>query len=430
MRKKHIKFSAIVISLIVLFIGVYYLFIKNRHRLSSDKNLNVILISIDAARADRFSFHGYPVNLTPNIDKLAYSGVVFRKTYCFAGNTSASMGSIFTSRIPYWPLEVPGGGPRWQVKHHYGFTRFQESGSLQAGIPKSLETIQTTLKKHDYTTIGISTNPYLTRDFNFNQGFDFFEEFSSNWRQPFPDWKPGEEGLGKALAKYILAYEAELFRIDKQIGLLMKNLRRRNVGDNTLVIIITDHGEEFAEHTFWDHRGQLYELIVNGLWVMHCPKLFPKPVMVEKRVSMIDLFPTLLDLLHLEGNDLSFDGKSQAPLLKKNLGEKGGLVFGLMDRRAYIVDEDYKLIVNRDFGKKDRGAHPDPPVAPIELFNLKQDPQELHNLADELPSMVDKLLIRLKQSFLEKGIRLWEGSQSGEVSEKTMERLRSLGYLK
>jgi membrane-anchored protein YejM (alkaline phosphatase superfamily) len=132
MRKKHIKFSAIVISLIVLFIGVYYLFIKNRHRLSSDKNLNVILISIDAARADRFSFHG----------------------------------------------------------------------------------------------------------------------FSSNWRQPFPDWKPGEEGLGKALAKYILAYEAELFRIDKQIGLLMKNLRRRNVGDNTLVIIITDHGEEFAEHTF------------------------------------------------------------------------------------------------------------------------------------------------------------------------------------
>ncbi len=508
MRKKHIKFSAIVISLIVLFTGVYYLFIKNRHRLSSDKNLNVILISIDAARADRFSFHGYPVNLTPNIDKLAYSGVVFRKTYCFAGNTSASMGSIFTSRIPYWPLEVPGGGPRWQVKHHYGFTRFQESGSLQAGIPKSLETIQTTLKKHDYTTIGISTNPYLTRDFNFNQGFDFFEEFSSNWRQPYasvervvskldsyiselkhkkffawihlmdlhyplrdfqkflneaksrglksgpeaspvsewtqeavnilsgfgkrhiPDWKPGEEGLGKALAKYILAYEAELFRIDKQIGLLMKNLRRRNVGDNTLVIIITDHGEEFAEHTFWDHRGQLYELIVNGLWVMHCPKLFPKPVMVEKRVSMIDLLPTLLDLLHLEGNDLSFDGKSQAPLLKKNLGEKGGLVFGLMDRRAYIVDEDYKLIVNRDFGKEDRGAHPDPPVAPIELFNLKQDPQELHNLADELPSMVDKLLIRLKQAFLEKGIRLWEGSQSREVSEKTRERLRSLGYLK
>lgn len=77
--------------------------------------------------------------------------------------------------------------------------------------------------------------------------------------------------------------------------------------------------------------------------------------MVEKRVSMIDLLPTLLDLLYLEGNDLSFDGESQAPLLKKNLGEKGGLVFGLMDRRAYIVDEDYKLIVNRDFGKKDRG---------------------------------------------------------------------------
>ena len=508
MGKKQIKFLAIVVLLILFFIAIYYFFIRNVPRLSSEKNINVVLISIDAVRTDRFSFYGYPVNLTPNIDKLAQSGVVFRKAYCYAGNTSASMGSIFTSRIPYWPLKVPGGGPRWHVKHHFGFTRFQERGNLRAGIPKSLETIQTTLKKHEYTTVGISTNPYLTRDFNFNQGFDFYEEFSSNWRQPYasvervvskldsylselkhkkffawihlmdlhyplrdfdkfldearsrglksgpeaspisewtqeavnilsgfgkrhiPGWKPGEEGLGKALSKYILAYEAELFRVDKQIGVLMENLRKHNLWDNTLVIIINDHGEEFAEHTYWDHRGQLYELIINGLWVMHCPKLFPKPVMVEKRVSLIDLFPTLLDLLHIEGNNLSLDGTSQAPLLKKNRGEKSGFVFGLMDRRAYIVDEDYKLIVNRDFGEKDRGAHPDPPLAPIELFNLSQDPEELHNLVDELPNMVDKLLIRLKQAFLEKGIRLWEGSQSNEVSEKTRERLRSLGYLK
>ena len=509
MNKGWQKALLLVGILIGIYVGIYYFYPALRNLLFPAKNLNVILISVDAARADRFSFNGYPVQLTPNLDQLAKRGVVMRRTYCYGGNTTASMGAIFTSRFPYWPPEVPGGGPRWHVKHHYGFTRFQDIGDLQPGIPDTLETLPTILKRHAYTTVGISTNPYLTRDFNFNRGFDFFDEFSQHWRQlypgvemvikkldtylaelrdkkffawihlmdmhhplreyePFleearfrgvqseprhapisewtqeavdvltgfgtrniPDWKPGEEGLRKALKEYILAYEAELFRIDKQIGVLMEKLHQYGLWDTTLVVLVTDHGEEFAEHRYWDHRGQLYEAIVRGVWIMHSPELFSSPQVVEERVSHIDLVPTLLDLLGLKEDSLFFDGNSRASLLKKkSKKEEDGLVFGVLDRRAYIIDGDYKLMVNGDYGKKNRGAHPDSPLVPIELYNLEEDPEELHNLVDQFPEIADRLLIRLKRIFLEKDIRFWEGKPSKEISKETLERLKSLGYIK
>lgn len=504
-KKWNIAFVIVVVLIICL--GGFLFYTIRKSKLSGRYN-NVILISIDATRADRLSCNGYPLRLTPNIDKLAQEGVIFRQAYCFGGSTTSSMGAIFTSRFPYWPLQVPGGGPRWSVKHHYGYSRFQDINHLKPGIPDSLETMPAIFKKNGYTTVGISTNPYLTRDFNFNCGFDFFEEFSSNWRQlypgvetvfrkldaylselshkkffiwahlmdlhhplrdfaPFieevrskgkrpeptvppvsewtqeavnilkgfasqhiPGWKPGQEGLRQALDYYILAYEGELLRVDKQIGFLMAKLRQHGLWKNTLVIVVNDHGEEFADHRYWDHRGQLYQAIVRAIWIMHCPQLFPEPIEVKERVSHADILPTLIDLLRLRDKGLVFDGQSRFGLLKGKSEEKGGLVFGLLDRRAYIIDGDYKLMINGDYGKKIRGAHPDPPFWPLELYNLKDDPGELRNLAQESPQVVDRLLIRLKQAFLEKGIRLWEEGASKEISQETKQRLKSLGYIK
>ncbi len=508
MSKEWRNFLLVVGALVVLLAVLFFFYPKIKEALTPSGGLNVILVSIDAARADRFSFNGYPVDFTPNLDKMARSGVVFRRAYCYGGNTTASVGSMFTSRFPYWPLEVPGGGPRWHVRHHYGYSRFQESDDLRPGIPDSIETLPTILKKHGYTTVGLSTNPYLTRDFNFNRGFDYFEEFSSHWRQAYPgveavikkldayvselkdrklfvwlhlmdmhhplrdfqpfleearsrgnqsvppapavsewteeainmlndfgtenipEWQSGEEGLQRAREEYILAYEAELIRIDRQIGVLVEKLRQYEIEQKTLLIFITDHGEEFAEHRYWDHRGQFYEAIIRGVWMMYNPKLFPAPVVVEERVSLIDLLPTLLDLLRLKHQDISFDGKSRLSLLKEENHQEDGFVFGVLDRRAFVIDGEYKLLVNGDYGEKIRGAHPDPPQAPIELYNLKSDPDELNNIADEFPDVVDRLFIRLKRVFLDKGIRFWEEGSSKEISKETLERLKSLGYLK
>ncbi len=105
-------------------------------------------------------------------------------------------------------------------------------------------------------------------------------------------------------------------------------------------------------------------------------------------------------------------------------------MFGVLDQRAYAIDGKYKLIVNNDFGKKDHGAARTPPAVPQELYNLKDDPREQENLAPRLPEVTDRLLIKLKRVFLEKGIRFWtEDAPSQEITEKTKERLKALGYI-
>ena len=85
-----------------VFIGIIYFITPQCSRISTpDINFNVLLISIDAARTDRFSFEGNSQGLTPNIDRLINEGIVFKRAYCISGSTPPSMGGLFTSKLPY-----------------------------------------------------------------------------------------------------------------------------------------------------------------------------------------------------------------------------------------------------------------------------------------------------------------------------------------
>lgn len=477
------------------------------------RDFNIILVSIDAARADRFSFNGSHLDLTPQLEELAQQGAVFRNTYSFGSNTTSSMGTIFTSRIPSWPLEAPQGEDRWEPKDYFGYQRFQDPTHPQLGIPDNLDTLATILKEAGYTTVGLSTNPYLTREFNFQRGFDLFED---TWEQrsyqlfppveavisklnlmlpklqgekffawlhlmdvhyPLRDYQPflkeamvrgttqplepappeawtypviyflkqfasenaisyppSAEGLKKVLREYVHAYEAEIFRIDQQIALMVEALRTQGLWENTLLVFVTDHGDEFVEHGFWGHRGQMYEGIVRGVWMMHNPILFPKAHIIESRVSLLDLLPTLLDVLDIPYDESSLDGTSRFALLSGAQDGGDGSVFGLLDLRAYLLDKDLKLMVNKDFGRAGKAAQLDPPPAPVELFDLVKDPLEKHNLASQQPDTVKKMIFKLERAFREKGAPLWEADNvstpepSQGISEDTKKRLRALGY--
>lgn len=86
--------------------------------------------------------------------------------------------------------------------------------------------------------------------------------------------------------------------------------------------------------------------------------------------------------------------------------------------------------MNNDYGKKDHGGAMHPPRYPVELYDLKNDPGETQNIAEQFPQVVDRLFVKLKHATLKKGIHFWAPrSQSKEVSRKTLERLKSLGYV-
>jgi arylsulfatase A-like enzyme len=466
-------------------------------------SVNVLLITIDAARADRFPFNGSPTGLTPNIHQLGENGVVFKQAYCYSGNTPGSMGAIFTSKLPYWPLDPPDGGNTWSPKHVYGFTRFFDANALLPGIPDTLDTLPIIFKRQGYTTVGVSSNPYLTSDFGFHRGFDFFEELDpapqksynlvpnasaekvtrttqiylselrnekffiwihfmdlhepllgyapfreeakskaistphrpvSEWTEKakdkmahfgvrtLPDWKGTEEELVNARNEYSIAYDAELLRVDKQIGIIMETLKQYKLWDNTLVVVLNDHGDEFMEHGYYSHEGQLYEEIVRGIWIMHNPILFRTPVTADAVVSHLDVMPTILELLQFREESQLYDGVSQIPLLKqKPIIAEERFVFGVLVWKAYIYDGNYKLIVDRYT-----------PVISKELYDLTVDPTEQNNLTEHLPLVAHGLYVKMKHVFLKKGIQFWPEmpNQPPEVRKKTLDQLKSLGYIK
>lgn len=121
--------------------------------IENDEKFNVLLITIDCLRADHVGSLGYPRNTTPNIDKLAESGVLFTSAFSTGPSTQVSFSSIFTSTYP-----LSGGG--------------------YSPLPPDKKTIVEILKEQKYQTAGFHSNPYLSKYFGYDRGFDHFKYYS------------------------------------------------------------------------------------------------------------------------------------------------------------------------------------------------------------------------------------------------------------
>src|SRR3972149_5968083 len=129
-----------------------------------EEPLNVILITIDTLRADHLSCYGYNRKTSPNIDKIAKKGVLFLNTVASSSFTPPSMATIFTSRYP----------SSHGVKH--GVFK-KEKVFNQEVLSGSIKTLAEVLKENGYATYGFHTNPHLSKDFGFAQGFYSFKQF-------------------------------------------------------------------------------------------------------------------------------------------------------------------------------------------------------------------------------------------------------------
>lgn len=249
-------------------------------------------------------------------------------------------------------------------------------------------------------------------------------------KQMLSDWQPTEEGLARAMDHYALAYDAEVLRLDRQIGRIVDALDQWELRDRTLVIVVNDHGDEFTEHGAWSHEGQLYEPIVRGIWIMSNPRLV-KAQRIDQPVSQVDLLPTLIELLDLPGEEpASLNGVSRLTLLRGRKAREDQLVFGLLDRRAFVIEGRHKLLLNFDFGKVIGGAAPSEPPAPRELYDLETDPGETQNVVQYFPRVADRLELRLRLALKKQGIDYLPVAETSEgIREETLQRLRALGYV-
>lgn len=224
--------------------------------------------------------------------------------------------------------------------------------------------------------------------------------------------------------RFLNLYEESLQYLDGEIGRLLAGLEAAGYGSNTIVIVISDHGEEFFDHGRWGHwEDNLYDEIVKVPLLIHLPGQ-PQAQVVHQQVSALDIMPTILELGDCPLPD-GVEGTSLRPLWTKGVGSQDGEMRSViceMPRetwhRVAVRTEAFKLIWD--------SRCPDQP----ELYNLQGDPGEQDNVAHEFPQVTRQLMAEVDGHLREVAETRPDGPvQEVEFDEAVLQRLRDLGYV-
>lgn len=398
----------------------------------SDKadKLNVIVISLDALRFDRTGISGNKSGLTPNIDQFADEAVVFHNAQTVASWTLPSHMSIWTARWPSvhgvtnklrplsgdqlvetslspgietWPdllirsgriaAGFTGGAG---VQGRYGFSRgFDEYlddryfGGLDYSIPPALTWLDTHKSQpfflflHGYDTHGQYELPESERKSITGYGghLDGSKEEQARLREEGltniknPGDAPDLTGkLDAADAKFLMdVYDLKVRDADQRLGTFLSRLKAMGLYDNSIIAVISDHGDEFMEHGSIDHGTTLYQEQLHVVMMVRFPG-YGRRQDIQETVRTIDLFPTIFDVMGMAGVP-GADGESLLALLQGKPEQPP--LFAETDYRLFVHHRairqgNYKLILDLLDGKR-------------ELYDLGSDPGELRNISSQEP---------------------------------------------
>jgi len=428
---------------------------------------NVLLISLDTLRARSMSAYGNPRQTTPTLDWLASQGTLFEKTVAPSSTTPQSHMSIMTGLLPsaHGITDLTKGSDLTAYEMLAEKLRFAgyftgaitEDGMLRAalGCERGFDSYAENKARESVGNVGlIETTFARARKWLGGRGKTPFFLFVHTYQVHDPYMPPpgyagrfgplNTEGPQAELDRY----EEEISYTDDMVAGLWGNVRSLGLADNTLLIILSDHGEEFGEHGLLRHGTDLYDETILVPWIMRAPGLIPEGLRVSHPVGLIDLVPTLIDLLALPHDDRP-QGISVAPLWRGTPERTADLERQLEARLLYaeawggirtladgIVDEswrppgfglrtsDIKLLLPR--------TNPPEAADRLEAYDLKTDPRELHDLYGEqrehFVPLAESLGAYAKSGDL--GRPAAAGTPVPPPDAATAEKLRALGYVK
>ncbi|MEM8934518.1 MAG: sulfatase, partial [Acidobacteriota bacterium] len=409
----------------------------------------IVLWVVDTLRADRLGPHGGPVP-TPHLDAFAAESLVFERAIAQSSWTKASMGSVFTGRSP---LE-------------HGAYRRDHVLSDRA------VTLAELLSAAGYRTAAFGTNPNLTEAFGFAQGFDHFVDLGEaanagevvdaavDWLRTSDDERPlflwlhpidphspyvppdafreehsphlsaetarravplindmraGRRPVDLALvAEVVELYDTEIAWSDRAFGRLREALADASL-DDAIVLVLSDHGEEFYEHGNFEHGRALFAESIHVPFMLHWPE---GPVgRVREAVQHLDVLPTLLDAVGVEApRGLSGQSLLDGP--------------PTADRPIFShlhLDGAERVAVERGRFKLLAEVAPGDRLIGRQLYDLVDDPKETRNLAAEQPIVTGRLATLLRKHLT--AAREGATVETVEIDEETRRRLEALGYL-
>jgi len=367
---------------------------KVEYRVPTCEGCNVILITVEALRADHVGAYGYNRNATPNIDSLARSSLVFEKAYSNSSKTFYSAPSMMSGRYPS------------NLTKSYDHPRAAGTEPYAYYLTKETPVFAEALRAAEYSTAGF-VHSKIFRWQGMDRGFKKFKvttnslnkaiEHVETAKEPFLLWThPGQthdpyvkhEGFdfGDGPAD---RYDSELAWIDSRIGRLLRTLEGRGLSDRTVIIVTGDHGEEFG-----DHGGQFHGVHLHGE-LLHVPLIMKVPGVeheaVEAIVELVDLAPTILELLG-NRNVWEFDGESVFAAMSRRGGASsdGAYAEYLRERRVYnraLTTARWKLIQNAWSER-------------FSLYDVARDSKEKVDVADRYPEIVRDLYLEMESKPL------------------------------
>jgi arylsulfatase len=364
---------------------------------------NVLLVILDGARADHLGCFGYPLETTPHIDTLAREGLRFSDVVTPSPWSRPAFASLITGRYP---------------------SSIGMSGEAEQLVDGALG-IAPLLKSEGYATWAILSHPFLNPASGLGEGFDEFrlvvdrtawpkglsaslvtdaalEQLDevdgrpfflvAHYADPLHDWAPVqgfefgdpdyrgalEGGLGMSdllrgrrnwtqadLAELRAHYDAELAYVDNQVGRLLAGLTASGLRANTLIVLTSTHGMQLFDHGGLGDSQSLHDELIHVPLLLAGPDV--EPGVNDRGASLIDLAPTLCEYLDLDVPEAMEGTPVQALTV-----EGRRILFSETDRirrRRAAMDERHKVILDLESGE-------------VSMFDLVDDPHEVHDLAD------------------------------------------------
>lgn len=423
---------------------------------AKDERPNVLVLLIDTLRADRLGCYGNERGLTPTLDSIADRGVRFADTMSAASWTLPSHASLFTSSYPsqhgIWRDQVlPDSLPTVaEVLHAAGYrtAAFTEGGFMDTAHGFARGHSLHDSKRRDCSVtyaraaewITARETPYYAFVHTYqvhsphNPPKEFRQRFVGPYAGELPkvvdtpvyQWGRKEPVPSAEDARYVEElYDAEVAYVDQQIGLFLERLEEAGSLENTLIIVTSDHGEEFFEHGAATHGHSLYQEQLHVPLILHWPGHFEGGRVAEHSVHSIDIAPTIAMATETPapesfvGSPLSLEpGEVPRPLftpmktLIRSKPDRSGeaassLRMGSLKYISYPTD------------LRPYDTHP-----ANALFDLANDPGETRNLLDpQSAAEWQRKLDVLYEQYPEV-----KGSEVAEYDEQIQEELRKLGY--
>jgi len=462
-------------SIFFLFFTALILFIETGcNRIFNDWPDTIVLITIETLRPDHLSCYDYVLNTSPNIDKFAKDGIIYRNSFATASATAPSIASILTSRYP----------------SQHGVTEY-----FLTKLSDSETTIAELLSKKDYTCAAFIGNPVITRERNLGQGFDIYNDelpqFELNRHAPeriadpltdaaiqwlqstsgrrflwlhyqdphgpyFPpkDWRksftPGDSGLEKLtlpllkdnggyggipdyqklfdhrdVGYYLAMYDSEIKYMDNAIGHFLDFLKEKQLYRKSIIFLTADHGEAFGENNYYFAHGHKSTPDQTKVpLIVKLPDQRVKEKIVHKPVSTLDIFSSILFIVEYE-----LPENIEGVCLPEFIGYKKQkrILFSETQFHYALISDDYYYTKDKPGFKK---AFINPisggPIYPMDplLYDIKEAGLVLNKEIKKVNGILNEMDDALSAFY-----KACHTISQGNIPEEKKRILKSLGYL-